>query len=147
MDKISIWKNVNRYFSEGIIIPIQGDYIVDNKDGTFNADLIGSLILAHVGPTKFGVKGEMPAIEPGVASGLIKIYSPREIALLECAYEGTIYKWSEPYLSKSDNELLADWDVGNKIPYSAKHDVKQKYRYYIRGILRTCGDIEEFLKV
>jgi hypothetical protein len=146
MNRISMWKNVNRYFSEGVIIPIKGDYIVDNHNGTFNADLIGSMILVHVGPTKFGVK-EMPAIEPGVASGLIKIYSPREIALLECVYENEIYKWCEPYLAKADLGLISEWEINNKIPYSAKHDIKHRYRYFVRNLLKTNGDIEAFINI
>lgn len=133
------WIHINRYFMEGVITPIIGDYIIDNKDKSFKADLIGSLILNHVGPTKFGVN-EMPAIEPGVVSKLIKVYSPREVALLECAYEGMFFGWSKEYLSETDIGLLNDFYLNGRIPPITT--VKNRFKWFIKNLIKAEGDIE-----
>lgn len=134
-----MWMRIDRYRMEGVITPIIGDYIVDKKDKTFKADLIGSMILTHVGPTKFGVD-EMPAIEPGVVSGLVKIYTSREIAVLECAYEGKIFEWSKEYLSETDIGLLNDFfNLSHAPPINMPKD---RYKWFIKNLIKSEGDIE-----
>lgn len=144
MNRIAIWKDINHYFLEGVITPMIGEYIVDNKDKTFKADLIGSLILSHVGPARFGV-AEMPAIEPGVVAGLIKVYNAREIALLECAYEKKIFGWSMDYLSEKDKDILNDWIVASTVPPITM--VRKRYRYFLNNLIRFEGDVEKTLLI
>ena len=139
MNRLQMWMGINRYLMEGVITPIRGDYIIDKKDKTFQADLIGSMILTYIGPTKFGVN-EMPAIEPGVVSGLIKIYSPRELALLECAYEGKTFEWSNEYLSETDLSLLADFYVNGWCPPISA--IRDRYKWFVKNLVKTSGDIE-----
>ena len=136
MNRIELWGKINHYFREGVISPIVGDYIIETEKFIFNADLLGSMLLVYIGPTRWGPK-EMPTIEPGVVAGLVKIYSAREIALLECAYECKIFGWSRDYLSENDIKLLDDWFVRNEAPAN----IKERFKFFVDKLVKLEGDV------
>lgn len=136
MNRIELWKKINHYSREGVISPIVGDYIVPGDQFCFKADLLGSMLLAYIGPTNWGPK-EMPTIEPGVIADLIKIYSAREVALLECAYECKIFGWSRDYLSENDVKIIDDWIVRNDAPVN----VMERFKFFVDKLVRLDGDI------
>lgn len=142
MNKINMWNRINTYFREGVIEPIVGDYIEKGENGIFRADLIGSMILTHIGPRSFDIK-EMPAIEPGIVSDLIKIYTPSELAVIECAYENNIFGWSKSYLSQRDTEILDNWACNPDCPIMgpSKAHVRNRYKYFVDKMIEHQGDI------
>ena len=140
MNKLELWQKVNSYFLEGVITPIKGEYILKGEQKlSYRADLVGSMILVHVGPTKFSQKtlDNMPAIEPGGVAELIKIYSAREIALLECAYENAIFGWSREYLSTNDIEVIDDWIAKNR----TFPNIRERFRYFVNNLMLFSGEV------
>lgn len=136
MNKIELWGRVNHYFREGVIVPMIGDYIKVIDPFCFKADLLGSMLLVFIGPTRWGPR-EVPTIEPGVVSDFIRFYTAREVALLECAYEGKVFGWSTDYLSESDLKLIDDWIVRDDAPVG----VRERFRFFINRLIGADGDI------
>lgn len=155
--KSEIWSSIDYYLREGVITPINGEYILQNRASqfTYRADIIGSLVLTFIGPTQWrptGLGGEI-AIEPKVVADLLGFYSAREIALLECLYEGQIFTWDVPYLTNRDifmlNQPARDYSnllIGDDVKKVEKYvkllpNAKHRLRHFVNTMKLAKGKI------
>jgi hypothetical protein len=138
VSKCDAWRGVDRYFREGVFVPIRGDYVVrGDVPFSFKCDILGGLMLSIVGPSKWDAFGL--ALEPGIISEFVGLYSAREVAALECLYEGRIFTWSGNYLSQFDIMKLRVW---MKVKMPRNCSTKVKFKHVVDNLIRLNGEFD-----